>query len=138
MSSLFLKVKCRVGLLGRGDFVGTPKSAEKYKNLGLKIQRVARIISRLILCGDRFLFLLTVSVQERCPGNFILISCLIEGGELSIAKAFAHSCLTVSWGRGLLGSPLMDGRKGHTGGRVSILWYPYHVCLKLEREIYSI
>ena len=77
-------------------------------------------------------------MQEWCPGNFILISCLIEAGELSITKAFAHSCLTVSWGRGLLGSPLMNGREGHTGGRVSVLWYPYHVCLKLEREMYSI
>ena len=73
-------------------------------------------------------------MKEWRAGNFILISGLIQACELSIAIVVAHSCLGVSQGRGLFVLPLRDGWERNSSGRVSVLWYPHHICLKLNNR----
>ena len=65
---------------------------------------------------------LTSSVKKRCPGNFILISSLVESRELSTARISAHSCLAVSRGMDPFVSPLRDGRERGACGSLPALW----------------
>ena len=70
-------------------------------------------------------------MKERRPGNFILISGLVQTCELPVTMASAQSCVTVSRGRGPFVPLVRDGRERSACGWLSVIWYPHHVGRKL-------